>query len=93
MKRVKDLINELELLNHIVGEGSLTISDKCLQLYGLLTGSEPFNVEKQLSLLKTIDSNLRELPIIAIDLYLLSICLILLIIFSYLIFTKLLCFT
>jgi hypothetical protein len=47
----------------IVGEGSLTISDKCLQLYGLLTGSEPFNVEKQLSLLKAIDSNLRDLDI------------------------------
>ena len=45
----------------IVGEGSLTISDKCLQLYGLLTGSEPFNVEKQLSLLKTINSKLGEL--------------------------------
>ena len=45
----------------IVGEGSLTFSDKCLQLYGLLTGSEPFNVEKQLSLLKTINSKLGEL--------------------------------
>jgi hypothetical protein len=45
----------------IIGEGSLTISDKCLQLYGFLTGSETFNAERQLSILKTIRSNLGGL--------------------------------
>jgi hypothetical protein len=45
----------------IIGEGSLTISDKCLQLYGFLTGSETFNTERQLNILKAIRLKLSEL--------------------------------
>lgn len=42
----------------IVAEGSLNIKEQGLSLYGLLTGSGPFSVKRQLSILKAIRSKI-----------------------------------
>ena len=56
MKKCLGLQN---IILRIVAEGSLNIKEQSLCLYGLLTGSGPFNVKRQLSILKTIRSKIE----------------------------------